>query len=117
MQEEKSVLKTKRQIEEASRLFGILADSSRLMILRHLMAGESTVGDIVKACALSQANVSKHLSVLHGGRFVARRKAGNFAFYSVSDPIVKTICTLICERMVTDAENLTREFSDSGESE
>lgn len=111
MQEEKLVLNTKRQIEEASRLFGILADSSRLMILRHLMAGESSVGEIVKACGLSQANVSKHLSVLQGGRFVARRKAGNFAYYSIADPIVKKICSQICEWMLADAENLTREFS------
>lgn len=102
---------TKRQIEEAARLFGILADDSRLLILKTLLGGEKSVSELVEICQLSQANVSKHLTILSGGYFVKRRKAGNFVFYSIADPLVEKLCELMCGRMAQDAERMAKEFA------
>lgn len=59
--------------------FKALAEPARLHILATLRAGEMTVGELTTAVELGQANVSKHLQVLHAQRFVSRRKDG---FYS-----------------------------------
>jgi DNA-binding transcriptional ArsR family regulator len=101
---------TAGQVEEAARLFGILADSSRLQLLKALMGGEKTVGELVGASGLGQANVSKHLSVLRAGRFVQSRKLGNFVLYSLADPTVEKLCELMCGRMAREARRLSKEL-------
>jgi DNA-binding transcriptional ArsR family regulator len=101
---------SREQVEEAARLFGILADSSRLELLKALMTGEKTVGELVDSSGLGQANVSKHLSVLRGGGFVDRRKLGNFVLYRIADPTVEELCELMCGRMAREAERISREL-------
>lgn len=99
------------QLEEAARLFGILADRSRLVLLKSLMRGEKTVGDLVAASGLSQANVSKHLALLHSARFVERRRQGNFVIYRLADPTVEKLCELMCIRMASTARQLSRQLA------
>jgi len=96
------------QVEEAARLFSALADPSRLRLLQLLMQGEQSVSSLIKATGLSQANVSKHLGILHNHRFVSRRKEGNFAIYRVCDPTVDKLCDLMCRRMGIEAERWAR---------
>jgi DNA-binding transcriptional ArsR family regulator len=56
--------------------FKALADPARLRLLNALRPGEMTVGELVEATELSQANVSKHLAQLHTlGSCAAERKA------------------------------------------
>lgn len=76
--------------------FRALADPTRLKILNTLRAGESTVGDLVDASGLGQANVSKHLQTLHRQGFVERRKDGTRTIYRVGDPAVFELCDLVC---------------------
>ena len=112
MQAEKNKkMMTAQQVEEAARLFGILADSSRLHLLKALMQGERTVSQLVEECGLGQANVSKHLALLHSGRFVERRKESNFVFYRLADPTVEQLCALMCGRMAQEAKRLSRELA------
>ncbi len=85
-----------------SERFGALSDPSRLQILHQLMDGEATVGEVVEQTGLGQANVSKHLQVLHRHRFVRRRKEGLFVHYSVADDSVFALCDLMCERIEDD---------------
>lgn len=99
------------QIKEAARLFGILSDASRLSLLKALMEKEKTVTELVGETGLSQANVSKHLAILHSGHFLNRRKSGLFVYYSVEDPSVKELCKLICDRMAREAERISKELS------
>jgi DNA-binding transcriptional ArsR family regulator len=112
MQEKKPKrMMSREQVEEAARLFGILADSSRLELLKTLMAGEKSVGELVATSGLGQANVSKHLSVLRTGHFVERRKQGNFVLYRLADPTVEKLCELMCGRMAHQAERISRELA------
>jgi len=86
--------------------FKVLAEPARLEILSHLRSGEMTVGDLVEATGLGQANVSKHLQLLHANRFVERRKEGLFVYYSLADESVFTLCEMMCGRL--EAEMKTR---------
>lgn len=87
------------QLVEVARLFGMLAEPSRLKLLRALMQGSMTVSDLMESTGMRQGNVSKHLSVLLGGGFVERAQEGNFARYELTDPTVRTLCDLMCSRV------------------
>ena len=43
------------------------------------------VGDLVEETGFGQANVSKHLQLLHSLGFVSRRKEGLFVYYALAD--------------------------------
>ncbi len=103
MQEKKNVSMSDAQIEEVSRLFGILSEGSRLKLLRALMGGSLTVTELMEATGMKQGNVSKHLGVLLTVRFVAREREGNFARYSIADTRLFQLCRLMCERIGDDA--------------
>lgn len=98
------------QIEEVSRLFGILSEPSRLKLLRALMEAPLTVSELMEATGMKQGNVSKHLGVLHHARFVARQREGNFIRYQLSDPRLYPLCELMCTRIAEDARQRNREL-------
>lgn len=83
--------------------FRMLSDSTRLAILRSLMAGERNVSQVVEETGRNQANVSKHLKMLAEAGLVARRKEGLQVFYKVVDPLVERLCKLVCETIVDQA--------------
>ena len=86
------------QIMEASRLFSMLAEPVRLKLLRALMEMDLTVSELVEATGCKQANVSKHLSLLLASGLVERTKEGTSTRYSITDPYLKEICSLVCGR-------------------
>ncbi len=82
--------------------FRMLADSTRLAILRTLMAGERNVTQVVEETGRNQANVSKHLKMLAEAGLVARRKEGLQVFYKLDDPLVGRLCKLVCETIIAE---------------
>jgi DNA-binding transcriptional ArsR family regulator len=76
--------------------FRLLAEPARLSLLHALMDGERTVNALVEQTGLSQANVSKHLSLLADAGFIERRREGLFAWYGIADPAVFELCDLVC---------------------
>ena len=90
--------------------FRMLADPTRLAILRSLMGGERNVTQVVEETGRNQANVSKHLKMLSEAGLVARRKDGLQVFYKLDDPLVERLCKLVCETIVQEAqEDLARQ--------
>ncbi|MHB1559186.1 MAG: ArsR/SmtB family transcription factor [Isosphaeraceae bacterium] len=83
--------------------FRMLADPTRLAILRALMPGERNVTQVVLATGANQANVSKHLKMLAEAGLVGRHKVGLQVFYRVDDPLVEKLCKLVCESIVEEA--------------
>lgn len=79
--------------------FKALAEPTRLQILNCLRSGELTVSELVEATELGQANVSKHLQLLHGMGFVSRRKDGLFVYYALADRSVFQLCDVMCGRL------------------
>ena len=59
-----------------SAVFGALADPTRRAILERLVAGESTVRDLVAPFRVSQPAISKHLKVLETAGLVSRHRQG-----------------------------------------
>lgn len=82
--------------------FKALAEPARLQILNALKEGELTVTDLVEETGLGQANVSKHLQILLGAGFVARRKDGLYVRYRLADRDVFTLCDIMCGRLAQD---------------
>lgn len=83
--------------------FKALAEPARLQILHALRLGELTVSDLVAETGLGQANVSKHLQLLHGLSFVGRRKEGLHVYYQLADKTVLRLCDLMCGRLESEA--------------
>ena len=79
--------------------FKALAEPARLHILARLRRGEMTVSELVEQTALGQANVSKHLQLLHTLGFVSRRKDGLFVYYALADKGVFQLCDIMCGRL------------------
>lgn len=84
------------QFDEIAARFKALAEPARLRILNALRGGERTVGELVEDTGLNQANLSKHLQLLHTLRFVARRKDGLFVRYTLLNNDVFVLCDIMC---------------------
>ncbi|MCY2933097.1 MAG: metalloregulator ArsR/SmtB family transcription factor [Planctomycetota bacterium] len=84
-------------IAHMAEIFQIMGDESRLKILRSLMSGALSVNEIVAGTGQSQANVSKHLSLLTRSGMLARRKEGTRVWYSIKDPMVIALCDAVCQ--------------------
>ena len=83
--------------EEVAMRFRALSEPMRLKILRRLFRSEASVGEILEEVGGTQANVSKHLAVLHGSALLNRRKDGTRTVYSIADPTLLKICSIVCE--------------------
>ncbi len=89
--------------EEVAVRFRALSEPMRLKILRHLARGEASVGEILVDVGGTQANVSRHLAVLHGSALVYRRKDGARTLYRIADPTLLKICSIVCEGVEREA--------------
>jgi len=79
--------------------FKVLGEPARLQILNCLRAGEMAVSELVDETGFGQANVSKHLQLLHSMGFVRRRKDGLFVYYSIADNETFRLCDIMCGRL------------------
>jgi ArsR family transcriptional regulator len=95
-------------LELVAERFKALGEPARLGILNALRGGEATVSDLVESTGLGQANVSKHLQMLHALRFVARRKEGLFVYYSLADDSVFQLCDVMCGRIAQESRERGR---------
>lgn len=83
--------------------FKALAEPARLQILHALRSEELTVSELVENTGMGQANVSKHLQLLHANGFVTRRKEGLYTWYRLADRDVFRLCDIMCGRLERDA--------------
>ncbi len=91
--------------------FRALSDPTRLRIIDLLRTREeASVGELTEALDASQQNVSKHLSALLAGGFVARRKQGTSSLYRIIDPQVLELCERVCAGIETQLAQLERVF-------
>jgi DNA-binding transcriptional ArsR family regulator len=100
---------TPELLELIAERFKALAEPARLHILDALRGGEKTVSELMEQTGLGQANASKHLQLLHGLGFVARRKEGLYVYYRLSDDSVFQLCDIMCGRLVEESQ-LRREL-------
>jgi len=98
------------QLLAVSRLFAVLSEPSRLTLLQALHDGPLTVGELVAATHMKQANVSKHLSALHDHHLVKRQRQGTSVLYEIADPMIFSLCNLVCGKMEKDARQAAAVF-------
>ena len=92
-------------LEAVSNRFKLLSEPMRLKILRTLCEGERTVQEIVNEVSASQANISKHLALMHDNGVVNRRKEGLRCYYRISDDSIVYACFLISKSVVENLQD------------
>jgi DNA-binding transcriptional ArsR family regulator len=84
--------------------FRLLAEPTRLRLLDLLGNGERSVGSLADELGCTQANVSKHLSLLADAGVVGRRRDGLHTYYCVIDEGVFALCGQVCETLRRHAD-------------
>ena len=84
--------------------FRLLGEPARLRILNVLRENhELTVTQLVELTGLGQANLSKHLQLLHAAAFVSRRREGLYVWYTIANRETIELCDLMCARLEREA--------------
>ena len=90
---------TEQLLERIADRLKAMADPMRLHILHVLQGGERCVTEILGQVGGSQANVSKHLSVLRRVGLVGCRREGVNVYYRIEDATVFAICESVCNSL------------------
>jgi ArsR family transcriptional regulator len=91
-------------IQAVADRFKVLAEPARLSVLNELRSEPRSVSDLIDATGLSQANLSKHLQLLHAHGFVSRHRNGLFTIYRLADPSVFELCDIMCGQLKRRAD-------------
>ncbi len=81
--------------DRAAGFLKALSHEGRLMILCHLADGEKSVGELEQLLSQRQAAVSQQLSRLRLEGLVTTRRDGKAIYYSILDPKVTRVVTLL----------------------
>jgi ArsR family transcriptional regulator len=65
--------------------FRVLADSTRLRILRELKAKQTNVAEITQAMSVTQPTVSYHLKMLDDMGLITKERKGREIYYSFNE--------------------------------
>ena len=101
---------TPGQLHAVAELFAVLSEPTRLRILQMLQHAPASVGEIVHALVIKQANASKQLGILHQAGVLSRQKNGNQVLYSIRMPLVFDLCSVVCNGLRQDAQAIAREL-------
>jgi DNA-binding transcriptional ArsR family regulator len=91
-----------------ARFFSALADRTRLRIVRYLLAGPRTVGEIVTHLGTSQSRVSNHLACLKWCGYVHGERNGRNVRYSIADPGIGDLLAAAQHLVAANASNIAR---------
>ena len=97
--------------EKVSGYFSLLSEPMRLKILHVLCNTELSVGEIVDALGATQANVSRHLNLMHRAGVLSRRKDGNLVYYTVCDDEAVQLCRTVSVNMASTPEPAVKRAS------
>jgi DNA-binding transcriptional ArsR family regulator len=86
---------TDEELEQVALHFRLLGEPMRLRILQAICRKPLTVTEIVAAVGATQANVSKHLSLLASAGIVTRQKDGQCVIYGMKDELTLKMCQLV----------------------
>lgn len=74
-----------------------LADSTRREILALLRSGPLSAGEIVDHFSVTNAAISRHLSVLREADLIRDRREGKFIYYELNASVLEEIMLWIAE--------------------
>lgn len=105
-----------RYVSTAAEVFALLADGTRIRIIRALRDGELSVGQLTERVGRPQAAVSQHLTKLYAGGMVLRRQEGVRVFYRLADEHALALADqamLQAEHLLDDTPRHHREHADT----
>ena len=88
------------QLLQVASVFKVLGEPTRLRILQSICDAPRHVGEIVELTGATQANVSKHLSLLMQAGILKRRKDGQRAFYGIRNTLAPRLCEIVCSSLL-----------------
>jgi len=91
-----------------ARFFSGLADQTRLRIVRYLLAGPRTVGEIVTHLMMSQSRVSNHLACLKWCGYVHAERDGRNVRYSIADQAIGDLLAVAQRLVATNASHIAQ---------
>lgn len=83
-------------LEMVASRFRVLGEPMRLRLLQELTEKELTVSELVERTGATQANVSKHLSLLVQAGLVYKRREGVSIYCGIADASVFKLCSIVC---------------------
>ncbi|MDA8196272.1 MAG: metalloregulator ArsR/SmtB family transcription factor [Actinomycetota bacterium] len=83
--------KDETDIEDAVELLKMIADRTRLKVVRELLHSEHSVNELADHLEVKPAALSQHLAKLRLARLVSIRREGTRVFYRISDPHIEKI--------------------------
>ena len=78
-------------VEKISKIFRVLADTSRLKIVMALLKGEACVYHLTEICNSTQSAVSHQLRILRDNKIVCAKRLGQAVEYSIADTHIREI--------------------------
>ncbi len=100
---------TQEYLELLAKQFKILGDKTRLSILMLLKdKGELPVYRIVEHLDTTQANISKHLKILHKYDLVKKRQHKSSVLYSTKRDCIFRICEILGNDKDLSVEDLSK---------
>ena len=90
-------------LDRVAAFFRAFSETTRLALLQELKGGARSVGELVDALHVTQANVSKQLRILHEAGLLSREKRGTSVVYEICEPLVLDLCKLACDKLNSEA--------------
>lgn len=87
------------EVHGVARIVKALGDSRRLKLLRTLINGEFSIGELRDSVGSSYVNVTYHLEILEQSGLIARRQRAGGHFYRIEEKLVYELVSLITEFM------------------
>ncbi len=91
-------------LEQVAAYFKALSEPLRLKLLQALRARPHNVNELTALVGTSQANVSKHLSVLSSAGIIKRNNQGNHVYYEIADSCTYELCDLVCGQIASNLQ-------------
>jgi len=86
---------TESELQHLASRFKLLGEPMRLRILQAVCHDSRTVNEIVEITGSTQANVSKHLTLLSMAGVLSRKKEGQCVYYGMKDQMVMQLCNMV----------------------
>lgn len=86
---------TESELQHLASRFKLLGEPMRLRILQAVCHDTRTVNEIVEITGSTQANVSKHLTLLSMAGVLSRKKEGQCVYYGMKDQMVMQLCNMV----------------------
>ncbi|MBE2268262.1 MAG: winged helix-turn-helix transcriptional regulator [Anaerolinea sp.] len=89
---------------QIARFFQVLADPTRVRLIRALADGEWCVSDLTRALGMDQPAVSHQLKFLREQGLVAWTKTGRHVYYTLADNHLREILLASAERLEQESQ-------------